>query len=273
MKKYTMLNLIDEVLSSTNEPLSYRQIWGKSLDMGLDKKWSTRGVAPEATVSGTLTREDSNPNSKYLLVHKSPKKYTMKKQTDIAPQTISKHAKIIESLERYLSKNEKLSCYLKDLNPQDSWFCPHVIGVSYPILKHKNSNFVLDDFSQHKSVKFFAFSIEESLSPTNLRESFFKAVSNSSWADESFLVCQTFDKIDDMETFCDNLRALSKAYNISIIKLDKGGELFTHIPAQKLHADWDTINQLCEYAREINDFIGEIGEKTEEVYQKLLKPN
>lgn len=79
---------------------------------------------------------------------------------------------------------------------------------------------------------------------SNLRESFFQTVSNSSWANESYLVAS---EISNDEDFLNELRRLSTSFKIGLIKLNIEDPDSTEIlfPAEyKEYLDWDTINKL-----------------------------
>jgi len=66
-------------------------------------------------------------------------------------------------------------------------------------------------------LNYFRFELKVSLNFGNLRQSYFQAVSNSSWANEGYLVTL---RIDDDPTFKDEVRRLNNAFGIGIIKLN-----------------------------------------------------
>lgn len=272
MKRYILLDLIDEVLSSTSEPLSPMQIWEKAQEMALDKKWKTEGKTPHNTISArlyTLIR-DFGETCKYEQTSKRPPKFVIRKQIKETPKISPSHSNLIQSLTSFLATKNELRCHLKSIIENNNWTCPNAVGVAYPILKCKNDDFSFRNFSQVKNVKLISFSIEESLNLQNLREAFFRAFSNSNWADEAFLVCKNFNETEDMETFNDELRKLSDTFKISIITLNEKAELWKYQPSIKPHPDWESIERLCEYSSEFRDFIEEMELETEEVYNKFI---
>lgn len=94
------------------------------------------------------------------------------------------------------------------------------------------------------SIKLFSFELKRELNFSNLRESFFQAVSNSSWANEGYLVAAEIDATDD---FLDELKRLSTSFGIGVIKLDRTDPDSSELvfPARSKEAlDWDTINKL-----------------------------
>lgn len=68
------------------------------------------------------------------------------------------------------------------------------------------------------TLKIFSFELKLYLAFSNLREYYFQAASNSSWANEGYLVCLEIK--DDIELF-NELKRLNNAFGIGIIKLNK----------------------------------------------------
>jgi uncharacterized protein len=78
----------------------------------------------------------------------------------------------------------------------------------------------------------------------NLRESFFQTVSNSSWANEGYLVAS---KISNDIDFMDELTRLSTSFGIGVIELSLEDPHSSKIllPAKYRDSlDWETINKL-----------------------------
>ena len=61
------------------------------------------------------------------------------------------------------------------------------------------------------------WSLKKRLSFSNLREAFFQAVSNSSWANEGYLVAADISTDEDFQA---ELHRLSASFGIAIIQLD-----------------------------------------------------
>ncbi|MBS4028510.1 MAG: hypothetical protein KGZ58_07715 [Ignavibacteriales bacterium] len=101
----------------------------------------------------------------------------------------------------------------------------------------------------------FSFELKRELEFANLRESFFQAVSNSSWANESYLVASEISKDEE---FRDELRRLVGSFGIGIIELDITDPDSSSIifPAkQKEYLDWETMNKLAEMNSDFRDFL------------------
>ena len=95
------------------------------------------------------------------------------------------------------------------------------------------------------AVKLYSFEIKKQLSFSNLREAFFQAVSNSSWAHEGYLVAADISTDEDFQA---ELRRLSASFGIGIIQLDleQPESSAILVPARERDAvDWDALNKLA----------------------------
>ena len=104
----------------------------------------------------------------------------------------------------------------------------------------------------------YSFEIKKDLGFHNLRESFFQAVSNSSWANEGYLVSAN---IDQDEELLSELKRLSTAFGIGVIKLDiddPDASEITFLAKHKGDLDWDTINKLANDNPDFSKFLKRI---------------
>jgi hypothetical protein len=108
------------------------------------------------------------------------------------------------------------------------------------------------------AVKLFSFELKRELSISNIRESFFQAVSNSSWANEGYLAAAIIDTDTD---FMYELKRLSTSFGIGVIKLDTSDPDSSEIllPAKsKDFIDWDTVNKISSINTDFRDFLTRI---------------
>lgn len=130
------------------------------------------------------------------------------------------------------------------------WLHPDVVGVED--LGADWHQAVRDCVSQYfdKRTKLWSFEVKLLINRSNVRECFFQAVSNSSWADVGYLVAEQIS--DDA---LKELRMLSAAHGIGFIRLDKEdpAESEVLLPARERSGiDWDSVNRL---ATENKDFL------------------
>ena len=100
----------------------------------------------------------------------------------------------------------------------DKWLYPDMVGVQFEYADYKHSSLQawMERFDR-LPIKIFSFEIKKHLNFGNYKEYFFQAVSNSSWANEGYLVALSV--LQDGE-FREALQKLSQSFGIGIILLD-----------------------------------------------------
>jgi hypothetical protein len=155
------------------------------------------------------------------------------------------------------------------------WVHPDMIGVYYPDWRDEVLN--LSQITGGLAVKLYSFEIKKELSFANLRESFFQAVSNSSFAHEGYLVAADISTDED---FRSELRRLSASFGIGIIELDIEDPNSSHVlvPAREREAlDWDALNKVA-MNKDVQDLLKRIRNdlQTQEIrweeYDKIIQP-
>lgn len=94
----------------------------------------------------------------------------------------------------------------------------------------------------------------------NLREYYFQAVSNSSWAHEGYLVAL---HITEDPELMDEMRRLNNAFGIGVIRLDAEHFMQSEIlfsAKEKESLDWDTINRLVDSNPDFKKFLDDLME-------------
>ncbi len=137
---------------------------------------------------------------------------------------------------------------LKDKKGKCEWNYPDIVGVYFPYNKYspfdKYDGEILK-FLHHtgqKKHKLFSFELKKDLAFINLKESYFQAVSNSTWANEGYLVVKNIK-----EDVLDELRRLNQSFGIGVIKLES--EISNSkilLPAREREIDIPTLNMLVE---------------------------
>ncbi len=108
--------------------------------------------------------------------------------------------------------------------------------------------------SDGQNVRLWSFEVKKELNSSNVRESFFQAVSNSSWANEGYLV-STAISTHQIEQ---ELRMLSALHGIGVILLnpDNPSESEILLPAKsRPQVDWQTVNRIVKENSDFKDFI------------------
>ncbi|UNE53427.1 COG2958 family protein [Bartonella machadoae] len=157
-------------------------------------------------------------------------------------------------LEVYSKRIDEKRSRNKHGNGGNKWLYPDVVGLQdlsnewHPEIK----DCVLQYFD--KKTKLWSFEVKILINRSNLRQAFFQTVSNSSWANFSYLVASEIEGIDTLK----ELRILSSLHGIGFIRLDKENtsESQIIIPAkERSEIDWNTANRLIEENKDFFDYI------------------
>ncbi len=108
--------------------------------------------------------------------------------------------------------------------------------------------------SSGQNVRLWSFEVKKELNSSNIRSSFFQAVSNSSWANEGYLVATSIANTQ-VE---DELRMLAALHGIGVIILtpENPSESNILIPARKRNeVDWQSINRILNENKDFKNFI------------------
>jgi uncharacterized protein len=232
-----------------------------------------------------------NPNTVFVRHAGRPAKFSLKNpietratvelfNSDGARPDIGESEDESQALAPEIAALERIAKYPyheRDLHPFLSWFAKYGLGavLTKTILHEKSSKrnwtewlhpdlvgfwFPFEDYNPEllalsgnglSIARFYSFEMKKELTFSNLRESFFQAVSNSSWANEGFLVAAN---IDESEILRSELGRLSGSFGIGIIELDLKDPENSQVLFQakrRAEIDWEGANKL---AKENPDF-------------------
>ena len=134
------------------------------------------------------------------------------------------------------------------------WLYPDLVGMEdLSDTWHSEIKEIVKQYADHKT-KLWAFEVKKLVNLSNVREVFFQAVSNSSWANFGYLVAAEFVG----EKTSQELRMLSSLHGIGVIRLDVENPTESQIliPAlEKPNVDWDTANRIAQENKDFRDFI------------------
>jgi hypothetical protein len=265
----TFLELAEQVLTDEKRPLTATEIWTVAEIKGYDKKLNSEGKTPWATLGAQIyVNAKDNPQTVFAQTDSRPKKFYLKSQTTQIDFSKSE----AESVEIVTTTNKKkkfdflekdlhpfltyfayyhLRCYTKTINHSHSpkkefgeWVHPDIVGCYFPFDEWKNEVYELSSSIGNTTIRLFSFELKRELSFSNLRESFFQTVSNSSWANESYLVASEISKEQE---FRDELSRLSTSFGIGVIQLnveDPNSSEIIFPATNRENIDWETINKL-----------------------------
>jgi hypothetical protein len=180
--------------------------------------------------------------------------------TDVT-RPVGEHA-LYPLLSQYLK--EEFCVYSKRINEKRSsnrrgtdgnrWLYPDVVGMED--LGAEWDREVRDCVKQYsdKRTRLWSFEVKKWINRSNVRECFFQAVSNSSWANFGYLVAA---EIEGTETLKE-LRMLFAAHGIGLIKLEVTDPADSQvlIPARmRDEIDWDMVNRLVTENKDFFEYV------------------
>lgn len=296
---YSFLNLAEDTLKRAKKPLTQNEIWEYAQDYGYAIKVGTNGKTPWASIGAQIyINIRDNEQSIFEQVSKRPAKFCLKglnndeqlkKDESVHVGNKCTEAKFNERdlhplLVRFLYINPHFKCYAKTIFHENSskkqrgynqWLHPDIVGVYFPFNDYQRETQKLQESFKLSSFKLFSFELKIKLNFTNLREYYFQAVSNSSWANEGYLVTL---EVEDDPLMNDELRRLSNSFGIGIIILNASNidESEILLPAkEKEFIDWDTIDRLVDENKDFKQFVCDVREdievnKVKSLYDKVL---
>lgn len=275
--------LAKQVIQQMNQPLSANEIWEKAVELGLDNQLKTKGKTPWATLGARLYIEvRDNPTSVFEAVGKNPKRFGLKNiplnQTSVLSPVVVAPAKTEKFTERDLHpllvkfadsffhfRGAKLKTIfhetsLKQKKGYNKWIHPDLVGVYFSFNDNQREyEKVIIDFQNDFSItatKLFSFELKIRVDISNLREFYFQAVSNSSWANEGYLVTLKLD-----EEVIEEARRLANSFGIGLIKLDaeniEEGQILVPATYRK-EIDIDSMDRLASESKDFANFLQNI---------------
>ncbi|MBH0269228.1 COG2958 family protein [Helicobacter pylori] len=161
--------------------------------------------------------------------------------------------------------NENLKCYTKTIFHEESvkspkgmdrWLYPDMVGVRFLHAELSNENLIA--FSKKFDtlpVKLVSFELKKEISVHNCRECYFQAISNSSWANEGYLVGRHIDTHNPQ--LMDLLKRLHASFGIGVIDLrtneDKSAILLNAKYKEKI--DYTVALELSEKNPKFSGFL------------------
>ena len=132
------------------------------------------------------------------------------------------------------------------------WVHPDMVGVRFNEFQEQATRALLKASETKEYVALYSYELKRTIENDHqLKEYFFQALSNSSWANYGYLVAFEINE-DVME----EMERLNRAFGIGVIKLspytDDTKELF---PARKNELDYYTIDKLCRINNDFKSFI------------------
>ncbi|MGL2862937.1 HTH domain-containing protein [Helicobacter pylori] len=295
--------LAKKVLEQAERPLSVKEIFEKACEMGLDKECKDGKILPHSLGSQLGEHDISNDKKQFYVARKEggaffywlksrerefpPQKTLDAKEEDdeqsecsgtAKKQKNSFHERVLHPLlVKFLSEDPNFRLLCKTIRHEECkkgkggecmWNYPDIVGVYFPYNKYKEETLKFLHHTGQEKHKLFSFELKKELSFSNLKESYFQAVSNSTWANEGYLVVFEIE----YKVFGE-LRRLNQSFGIGVIKLES--EISNSkilLPAKEREVDMQTLNMLINNSPEdFEPFIKDINKQIKAGFDTHVK--
>ncbi|MGL2684253.1 HTH domain-containing protein [Helicobacter pylori] len=303
----TYKELGKKVLEQAERPLSKEEIFEKACEMGLDKECNGGKILPHSLGSQLGEHDIPNDKKQFYVANKKGGTffYWLKSREREFPPQETPDAKEEDDEQSECSgtaEKQKTSFNERDLHPllvkflyenpdfnlqcktiyhekckktsagKALWNYPDIVGVYFP-QNDRRKNYKIETLeflhnTGQNSYKLFSFELKIRINLSNLKASYFQAVSNSSWANEGYLVVFILD-----DEVLNELRRLNQSFGIGVIKLES--EISNSkilLPAKEREIDMQTLNMLIDDSTEdFKPFIKDINKQIKAGFDTHVK--
>lgn len=144
----------------------------------------------------------------------------------------------------------------KSLTKVDSaqkWVHPDIVGVELERFHNDATLAILKATEPREAVRLYSYELKKSIETDyQLKQYYFQALSNSSWANYGYLVA--FDISESLE---EEMERLNSAFGIGIIRM-QAKEYQVLYPARERSLDYNTIEKLNKLNGDFKSFITEV---------------
>ncbi len=276
------IEIIQSVLEITG-PISPTEVYDKAKELfekgEITKMFDCGGKTPHQSVSAfiytALNKGEELPFKKaqekpvLIALKGAANELGLNAQKPSAPSAPSAkimHERDLHPFLTYMAYyNENLKCYTKTIFHEESskspkgmdrWLYPDMVGVRFLHAELSNENLIA--FSKKFDtlpVKLVSFELKKEISVHNCRECYFQAISNSSWANEGYLVGRHIDTHNPQ--LMDLLKRLHASFGIGVIDLrtdeDKSAILLNAKYKEKI--DYTMAQELSEKNPKFSGFL------------------
>ncbi|GAA7455792.1 COG2958 family protein [Helicobacter pylori] len=236
------IGIIQSVLEVIKEPIKVTEVYDKAKELfekgEITKMFDCGGNTPHQSVSAYIyTALNKGEELPFLKTQEKPvlialkgaaKEPVLSAEKISAPSVKIAHERDLHPFLTYMAiHNENLKCYTKTIFHEESskspkgmdrWLYPDMVGVRFLHAELSNENLIA--FSKKFDtlpVKLVSFELKKEISVHNCRECYFQAISNSSWANEGYLVGRHVDTHNPQ--LMDLLKRLYASFGIGVIDL------------------------------------------------------
>jgi hypothetical protein len=166
--------------------------------------------------------------------------------------------KLLSTFLKVNGVHSKTIYHEKSLNSKDKhqkWIHPDMVGIAFNKLQTSIAQTFIKTVNKQDSFKVNSYELKKEITTDyELKEAFFQAVSNSSWANYGYLVAFEING-----SLNEEMKRLSESFGIGIIEL-KANPFESKIlfPPKFRSLDFSTIDKLCKINSDFGRFIDQV---------------
>lgn len=285
-----VIKIAKEILEKEQRPLNPSQMYKIAENLGLTEELNFKGKTPWATFGAYIYMDlKNNSDTIFKKVQEKPILIMLKDQHFNIKAKIqaSKNSKTSNNdsqttkfneddlhciLAYFINSNPNFNALPKTINHRkrentnnntkgyNEWLHPDMVAVSFEKFNSDTTRKFLKKFKNFP-IKIYSFELKIKLTVSEFRKYYFQAVSNSSWANEGYLVALDIDESDEELTMLMAKTALS--FGIGVLSLDSENIDQSKIiaPAKfKELLDFSLIDELSQKNKNFQNFIKTVNE-------------
>ncbi|WP_100958735.1 COG2958 family protein [Helicobacter pylori] len=275
------IQIIQSVLEAIKEPIKVTEIYDKAKELfekgEIENMFDYGGKTPDQTASSYIyTALNKGEELPFCKVQEKPttlialkgaaRELVLNAEKPSAPSVKIAHERDLHPFLTYMAiNNENLKCYTKtifheesskSIKGMDRWLYPDMVGVRFLHAELSNENLIA--FSKKFDtlpIKLVSFELKREISVNNCRECYFQAISNSSWANEGYLVGCHIDTHNPK--LMDLLKRLHGSFGIGVIDLrtDEDKSVILLNAKYKEKIDYSVALELSEKNEKFSAFL------------------
>ncbi|GAA9088287.1 COG2958 family protein [Helicobacter pylori] len=274
------IGIIQSVLEVIKEPIKVTEIYHKAKELfekgEIESMFDYGGNTPDQSVSASIyTALNKGEDLPFLKTQEKPvlialksaaKELGLNAEKPSVPGVKIAHERDLHPFLTYMAiNNENLKCYTKTIFHEESskspkgtdrWLYPDMVGVRFLHAELSNENLIA--FSKKFDtlpIKLVSFELKKEISVHNCRECYFQAISNSSWANEGYLVGHHINTRNPQ--LMDLLKRLHASFGIGVIDLrtDEAKSTILLNAKYKEKIDYTVASELSEKNEKFSGFL------------------
>lgn len=141
------------------------------------------------------------------------------------------------------------------IDQAQKWVHPDMVGVEFNEFQESTTRTLLKVAETKEYVSLYSYELKRAIENDHqLKEYFFQALSNSSWANYGYLVA--FYINEDLE---EEIERLNRAFGIGVIRLSPYSDNVKILrPARKNELDYYTIDKMCRINNDFKNFVTKV---------------